>query len=73
MCKSVNILVFRSYQCCPGALKECYRFKICFLGKTANLKFDLSLLACWFMVFVVGVCRLNTPSNLSLFCQIVAE
>ena len=20
MCKSVNILVFRSYQCCPGAL-----------------------------------------------------
>ena len=24
MCKSVNILVFRSYQCCPGALKRCY-------------------------------------------------
>ena len=22
MCKSVNILVFRSYQCCPGALGQ---------------------------------------------------
>ena len=21
MCKSVNIFVFRSYQCCPGALR----------------------------------------------------
>ena len=21
MCKSVNIVVFRSYQCCPGALR----------------------------------------------------
>ena len=43
MCKSVNIFVFRSYQCCPGALNTmlqehslfCQCFKIVNIGNFA--------------------------------------